>query len=302
MEGAPHISLFRPSFSRSEPENWRKILLRKAFCETLGTQLELPDVPERIVSFSPAVTETLFLLGAGEAVVGVSAFCHRPREAQQKKVLGSYNTVDKNLLNHLNPDLVFTTTGYQRAFAQELSKDFPVYAVELPVSVVGIVDTVVKVGLLSNKATQANTLVRILVEKVAEAKPVERKLKVYVEIDFNEPVTFGAYSYIIDALRLLSVKAIYGDQPSEWLSPDLDVVQRQNPDVIIYEAKMFKPFQEEDLAKLIIKRGWESTKAVRTGQVFLTPRPLDFLAHHGPSFVTSVLPWLKKNLDAATAS
>ncbi len=235
-------------------------------------------------------------------MVGVSAFCHRPREAQQKRVLGSYNTVDKNLLNQLNPDLVLTTTGYQRALAQELSKDFPVYAVELPVSVMGIVDTVVKVGLLSNKATQANTLVRVLVETLAEAKPVRRKLKVYVEIDFNQPVTFGAYSYITDALRFLGVEAIYGDQPSEWLSPDLDAVQSQDPDVIIYEAKMFKPFQDDDLAKLMSERGWESTKAVRTGQVFLTPRPLDFLAHHGPSFVTSVVPWLKKNLDAAAAS
>ena len=276
--------------------------MRKAFCETLGTQLVLPENLERIVSFSPAVTETLFLLGAGEAVVGVSAFCHRPREAQQKRVLGSYNTVDKNLLRQLNPDLVFTTTGYQRDFAQQLSRDFPVYAVELPVSVMGIVDMVVKVGLLSNRVGQANTLVRVLADALAEAKPVRRKLKVYVEIDFSQPVTFGAYSYITDALRFLGVEAIYGDQPSEWLSPDLDAVQRQDPDVIIYEAKMFKPFQADDLAKLMSRRRWESTRAVRTGQVFLTPGPLDFLAHHGPNFVSSVLPWLKKNLEAAAAS
>src|SRR5213594_3095309 len=103
--------------------------MRKVFCETLGTTLHLPDKIERIVSFSPAVTETLFILGTGDEIAGVSAFCARPPEARRKKVLGSYNTVSMDTLKDIGPDVLFTTTGYPkrvcRAPRQEFSRIRP---------------------------------------------------------------------------------------------------------------------------------------------------------------------------------
>jgi ABC-type Fe3+-hydroxamate transport system substrate-binding protein len=272
--------------------------LRRIFCETLGTMLSLPDTLQRIVSFSPAVTETLFLLGVGDSVAGVSAFCARPEEARKKRVIGSYNTVDKNLLKELNPGIIFTVTGYQREFAVQLSKDMPVYAIELPVSVAGIVDMVVKVGLITNRIPEATALSRRLQETIAHLTPIGRGLRVYVEIDFSGPVSFGAYSYITDALRLLGVESVYGKEACEWLTPDLEFVKQADPDVIIYEAKMYSRFNKNDLNNLLEKRGWTSMHAVRQGRVFMTPRPLDFLAHHGPSFITTAMPWLKTSLDS----
>lgn len=138
--------------------------MRRVFCDTLGTELHLPDKLERIISFSPAVTETLFLLGAGEDIAGVSGFCARPSEAREKRVLGNYNTVEKAVLAEIQPDIIFTTTGYQRELAVKLGRDFPTYAVELPVSLPEIVDMVVKVGLTTNRIAEATELSRRLVE------------------------------------------------------------------------------------------------------------------------------------------
>lgn len=274
--------------------------MRRIFCETLGTSLQLGDSLQRIVSFSPAVTETLFLLGVGDSIAGVSAFCARPEEARKKRVIGSYNTVDPRLLEQLNPDLIFTVTGYQREFALKLSHQMPVYAVELPVSIAGIVDMVVKVGLIVNKIAEATTLSRQLHETISQLKPVDNKPRVYVEIDFSGPVSFGAYSYITDALRLLGGESVFGKEPTEWLTPELDLVKHADPEVIIYEAKMFSRFSERDLRNLIEKRTWQDLRAVREGHVFLTPGPLDFLAHHGPGFIIAAMPWLKKCLSSVS--
>jgi len=270
--------------------------LRQVFCEALGTKLELPDRLERVVSFSPAVTETLWQLGAGDAVVGVSAFCARPPEARKKRVLGSYNTVDTKVLGEVKPDLIFTTTGYQREFALRLGKDLPVYAVELPVNLVGIIDMVGKVGLITDKIREATSLSRNLVNILSEMKPLSKRLKVYLEIDFGGPVSFGAYSYITDALRYLGTESVYGSQPCEWLTPDLDFVKREDPDAIVYEAKMYSRFGQDQLTSLLRARGWSDSRAVRNGHVFLAPGPLDFFAHHGPSFITNALPWLRNQL------
>ncbi len=110
------------------------------------------------------MTETLFLLGAGEDIAGVSGFCARPSEAREKRVLGNYNTVEKAVLAEIQPDIIFTTTGYQRELAVKLGRDFPTYAVELPVSLPEIVDMVVKVGLTTNRIAEATELSRRLVE------------------------------------------------------------------------------------------------------------------------------------------
>ncbi len=270
--------------------------MRRIFCETLGTQLKLPDKIERIVSFSPAVTETLALLGVEDSLVGISAFCAKPESVQSKRKVGSYNTVDRKVLDELRPEIIFTVTGYQREFAIKLGKELPVYAIELPVSVYGIIDMVVKLGLVVNEPDRATKLSKRLLGLLAGLKPVPEAIKVYLEVDLGGPVCFGAYSYITDALRFLGVHSLYENNPCEWLTPDLAWVRSQEPDSIIYEAKMYKRFGEKDLADLLRKRDWQSLKAVNNHRLFVTPGPLDFVAHHGPSFITEAMPWLRDRL------
>jgi ABC-type hemin transport system substrate-binding protein len=60
--------------------------MRKVFCETLGLELKLPEKCERIISFSPAVTEALFSMGLGDKIVGVSVYCVRPEEAKKTNI------------------------------------------------------------------------------------------------------------------------------------------------------------------------------------------------------------------------
>jgi iron complex transport system substrate-binding protein len=272
--------------------------LRRIFCETLGTQLDLPDKIERIISFSPAVTETLAFLGVEDSLVGVSAFCAKPESVRSKRKVGSYNTVDRKVLDELRPEIIFTVTGYQREFALKLGKELPVYAVELPVSVSGIIDMVVKLGLIVNEAESATKLSRRLLEVLGGLNPPKEVIKVYLEADLGGPVSFGAYSYITDALRLLGVHGLYENEPCEWLTPDLAWVRSQEPDSIIYEAKMYKHFGEKDLADLLRKRDWQGLKAVKNNRLFVTPGPLDFVAHHGPSFISDVMPWLRERLTS----
>jgi len=274
--------------------------LVQLFSEVLGREVEVPDSPKRIVSFSPAATETLFQIGLGESVVGVSAFCARPEEARLKRRVGSYNTVSKELLDEIGPDLILTVTGYQRDFAVRMSEGYPVYPLELPVTVAGIVDFVVKVGLVTGKQEASRELAGSLLRRLADV-PKVGKLSTYLEIDLGGPVSFGAHSYITDAIRFLGCSSIFENERLEWLKPDLMAVAESDPDAIIYEAKMYSKFGAPDLKKLITSRGWDRLRAPSNGNFFLTPGPLDFIAHHGPSFVTEALPWLAQNLGSAAA-
>ena len=65
----------------------------------------------RIVSTSPSITETLFALGLGDRVVGVSTFCRFPAAAVTLPKIGTFLRPDAELIARLRPDLVVIHAG-----------------------------------------------------------------------------------------------------------------------------------------------------------------------------------------------
>ncbi len=259
-------------------------------------EVEIPDSPQRIVSFSPSITEILFELGLADQIVGISAFCVRPPETAGKRKIGSYGFVRREILDDIKPDLVFTISGYQDKFTAELAKNYPVVCVELPVSLAGIIDLPVKIGIITGKREEGRNLSYSLMKSLP-APRMEMVGSCYLEIDLASPIAFGAFSYITDALRYMGLQSIYSDHNREWISSSLDFVHSADPDMIIYEAKMFSKYTEHDLEETIKNRRWSDMKAVRNKMVFKTPGNLDFFAHHGPSFVREVMPWLEDKVN-----
>ncbi|PSO04896.1 hypothetical protein B9Q13_03220 [Candidatus Marsarchaeota G2 archaeon ECH_B_SAG-G16] len=272
--------------------------MKRVFCEITSCELVIPEKPERVASLSPAITETLYMLGLGEKVVGVSAFDVHPIEARKKAILGSYSTTNIEKLRSLKPDVVFVTTGYQRQLALTLSKEFAVYALELPATIASIIDSVVKVALVMGVEETGRELAKTLYLKISELVN-SLKLKVYVEIDLGGAVTFGAYSYITDGLAIMGAENIFGKDECEWRKPDFQRVLQEDPDAIIYEPKMFRKTTKEQVLEMLKKRGWHSVRAIKEGRVCVSPGPYDLIAHHGPSFILEAMPWIKSELTKA---
>ena len=75
-------------------------------CAPAPPQAPAAGPPRRIVSLTPAITETLFALGLGDRVVGVTRFCDYPPEARRKPQVGGYSDPDVEAVVALQPDLV----------------------------------------------------------------------------------------------------------------------------------------------------------------------------------------------------
>ncbi len=84
-------------------------------------RVTLPGPPKRIVSLSPAVTETLFAIGAGRRVVGVTKYCDYPAEARRLPKIGDYNTsIEKVMAIH--PDLIVADVEANRRAIADLTR------------------------------------------------------------------------------------------------------------------------------------------------------------------------------------
>ncbi len=267
----------------------------REFRDFRGNVVEIPETPERIVSLSPAITETLFDLSLDREIAGVSAFCRRPEKAASKRKIGSYGTVNRKLLDELKPDLILGVSGYPEGFLKELSSSYPTVVFELPRTIMGILDMFIQIGGAVNRSDEAHGLVQMLIEHL---RPIDlgRRITYYLEIDLGGPVTFGRYSYITDTLSYFGFESIYSNADREWLQPSDDRILSADPDVVIYEPKMFSGMSGDKFRSLVRERGWDRLTAYSNDLIFKTPGDLDFFAHHGPSFFREVIPWIKRVL------
>ena len=257
------------------------------FSEVLGRPVEIPERPQRIVSLSPALTETLFLLGLKDRIAGVSHFCNKPPEAREKPRLGSYYKVNYKKLDELEPDLILVTTGAQRRLALELAeKGYTVYPVPLPTSLHGILDNIVTVGYVTGETRTA----RRLAEKVAEHLSLVRgqaEGRVYYEIWLGGPVSAGQYSYISDALAHIGLENCMDNHREPWvINPDPSEIKECDPDIFIYEIPPYSPNIIRQIERSLSERGLLELKAVRERGLLMLPP--DSLAHYGPSISKSL--------------
>ncbi len=74
--------------------------------ETLGK--ENSPAYQRIICMIPSVTESVFALGCGDRVVGVTDFCSFPDEAKQKNQVGGFFNPNYERILVLKPDLIIT--------------------------------------------------------------------------------------------------------------------------------------------------------------------------------------------------
>ena len=78
--------------------------------------------PSRIVCLTEETTETLYLLGEGDRVVGVSGYTVRPPEARQKPKVSAFINARFDKIEALKPDLVLAFSDLQADIARELIK------------------------------------------------------------------------------------------------------------------------------------------------------------------------------------
>jgi len=275
------------------------LVVRKIYSEIIQKKLILPEKCERIVSFSPAITEALFMMGLGELVKGVSVYCVHPEEARKKIIVGSYNSFKEKVIDEINPDIIFTTTGYQLELIKNLRDKYPVYPLRLPPTLSELIANSVEAGLVAGYYDEARKLEVDLFNELNYLRQENNYFlnRIYLEIDFGGPVTFGAYSYITDGINFVGGENIFQNENCEWMLPDDKKVAELNPDIIIYEPKMFsKNRDRNEIKKNLINRFGE-IDALKYDRLFITPGIYDFFAHHGPSFILKTLKWLKEILD-----
>jgi len=258
----------------------------------LGTTLVLERPAARVVSLVSSATETLFALGAGDAVVGVTPWCRRYVPGLAAPVVSEYVSGDPAAVAAVSPDLVVATDGAQLPLARRLAAaGLPVFLLPVPHGRAGIEENALVLGGLVDRVAAARALCdgleRDCAALVASAPP--RRPRVYAELWFGRHVRRpGGLSFVHDLLWLAGLDPVHGARADAYAPPDLDEVLRLRPEWVIVFSEPDFPV---DAPALLAERGWDRAFSPRL--LVSTVERGRNLIHDGPSFVETAR-WLRE--------
>jgi iron complex transport system substrate-binding protein len=236
--------------------------------------------PKRIISLGPFITESLYLLGAEERIVGVTTYCIRPPEVQDKEKIGTVIGANTEKIISLKPDIVLATSLSDRRAAEKLKRlGIRVISFPLAKNFSELSEHFIKLGKITGRQKQAAKILKKAQERIDEVQLRTSGLpkpKVFIQVGARPLFTITEDSFVNDFIKLAGGINIAADANIGIYSREK--VIEQNPDVIII-AEMGIVGKDE-------KRMWQKYRtinAVKNNRIHImdsyklgSPTPLAF--------------------------
>jgi iron complex transport system substrate-binding protein len=242
--------------------------LAMAACEPAPPPSATAAAPTRLVTLSPHLAELMFAVGAGDLLVGVSAWTDFPDEAAVLPVVGDAFNLDLEQLALLEPDMLLAwDTGTPAHVVDELeSRGYPVEVITT-IGVGDIPGAMLRIGELTGHQASAReavdafeTALSAIADRYAGSSPIS----VFYQVDARPLYTINGSHYLSDLIELCGGTNIFSDL--DGLAPliTVEAVLERDPEVILASTDAgASAFDEWDR--------WQALAANRYGNRFLMP-------------------------------
>jgi iron complex transport system substrate-binding protein len=235
--------------------------------------------PQRIVSTAPSITESLFALGLGHQVVGVSRFCSFPPEVLNLPRVGTYLNPDPEAIARLAPDLVVLEKGSTQL--KDRLGALHIAYVEVPHDtldeIYSEIEIIAKAAGVPDRGT---ALVAQIKTSLASIESKSRSLpspRVIVIVDrkqgtLGDMIAVGPDNYVNQILEIAGADNVLAmSNLPHYPHISLETVIRENPDVIIDLSGTQESPEAQEVSRASALTLWKARtelKAVRNGHVY----------------------------------
>jgi iron complex transport system substrate-binding protein len=196
-----------------------------------------PDAHERIVTLAPSLTELVFAIGAGEQLVGVSAWSDYPPEVLSLPVVGNAFTVDQEQLALLNPDLLLVWESGTPAHTIDKLRKIG-YAVE-PIRTRGLADVstaMLRIGELTGRLSEAETAAenfRRGLKQLRDSHAGGPPITVFYQVSARPLYTINSEHYVSELIEICGGRNIFDDLTDLAPAISVEAVVDRNPEVML---------------------------------------------------------------------
>ena len=240
-----------------------------------GVSVVLENVPQRVVSLLPSLTESVCALGKCSTLVGVDRFSNWPISLRDLPKLGGMGDVNIERIVQLKPDVVLLEKS-SPAIARLKSLGVRTFA--LDVKSMGDVKRVLKkLDALLGTTESARVWNQIQQEIMRANKQLSARsgnISVYFEVN-PAPFVAGRTSFIGEILTQLNLVNIIPESLGPFPKINPEFVVQAKPDVILLTESTIVDIQK--------RPGWNSIPAVKRNRICsFTTDQNDVLVRPGP--------------------
>ena len=230
--------------------------------------------PARIVSTFPSITETLFALGAGDRVVGVSNYCRYPVAALSLPKIGTYTKPDPEKIALLRPDLVIIQKS-AAGLADRLSALGIAHAEVKIGSLADVYSMIGEIGRavgLGQNAEKLNNDIRSRLDTVRKDTSGRDRPTVLIIVGrtpgmLTNLVAVGPGAYLGELLEIAGGRNVLSESAISYPHISLETIVRLNPDVILDLSLMGDAnIQEERLRQPWLSH--QELSAIQNSKIF----------------------------------
>ncbi len=250
--------------------------------DAAGRRVRLPAFPSRIISLVPSITETLFVLGLDERLIGVTRYCTEPSASVAAKAkVGGQKNPDLKEIQSLQPDLVFANMEENRredVGALE-AMGIGVYTT-YPRTVEQGIAMIRDLGRVTGTEEKADTIalpIETAYREISEEAKRQKPLRVFCPIWRKPYMSINRDTYIHDVLQTCGGQNIFAERGDRYPKISLAEVANLESEVIFLPDEPY-PFHARHLADFQPFAGF--IPALRTGRVHFVDGKL--LSWYGP--------------------
>ncbi len=246
----------------------------------------ITSYPQRIICLTEETTETLYLLGEGARVVGISGYTVRPWEACQKPKVSSFIKASYDKILALEPDLVLTFSDLQADIAAELIRRGVTVCAFNQRNVREILEMILTLGRLIGCETKANTLVTSLFAELQAIALSAARFPQHPRVFFEEwhaPLISGI-AWSEELVEIAGGAPLFPElraakAAKERIVTPEDVAAR-DPEVVI-ASWCGRPVKKELIRQ---RASWQAVSAVRAGHIYEVKST--YILQPGPAALT----------------
>jgi iron complex transport system substrate-binding protein len=253
--------------------------------DDLGRTVRLPHPARRIVSLAPSLTETLFALGAGDAVAGVTSYCTYPEAAREKPEVGGLINPSHEAIVALRPDLiVLSMEGNVREDFDRLTEIGAAVFVSNPRSLADIRKSIRQLGTLTGRADTAAALANRLMSEEDDIvrSAAGQRVGTLLIVSIHPLIVAGGGTYLSGLLEAAGAVNLAAGSPSSYPALSREAVISADPDLLLVSAEvvadtslLFEEFPE-----------WTMLRAAQRGRIYRVDS--DLVSRPGPRAVEAL--------------
>ena len=245
---------------------------------------------KRVVSLSPNITESVFAIGAGDLLVGISDFCNYPPQVRSLKRCGAWSNTNFEVLSALHPDLILILGAHQnvRKFCE--ARGIAIHSVSMD-SAATINQGLLDLGRLLGREASAIALTNRINAELAALRqersehPQTHPPSVLISIGrkpgtMSDILTATGGSFIDEAITLAGGKNVFGDIKKYYPQVSKETLIVRRPEVIMELTGGTDLTPQQQGALIDDWKSLPSIPAVHTGRISVLTE--DYLSVPGP--------------------